>query len=77
MVPSGDGETGGMCHNIILGAQVARDMIEAVEQEDVVPKWAEESRRRWENSQFFKLWPGEQKPGRDPHQAFKNRGWEP
>ena len=72
-----DGETCGMCHNIILGAQVAREMIEAGEYKDVVSKWATESRRRWENSKFCKLWQEERKAGRDPHQAFKDRGWEP
>ena len=72
-----DGETCGLCHNIILGAQVAREMIEAGEYEDVVGKWAAESRRRWEQSKFFKLWQKEQKAGRDPRQAFKDRGWEP
>ena len=72
-----DGETCGMCHNMILGAQVAREMIEAGEYEDVVSKWAAETRRRWESSKFFKLWQKEQKAGRDPHQAFKDRGWEP
>ena len=72
-----DGETCGMCHNIILGAQVAREMIEAGEYEDVVGNWVEETRRRWEESKFFKLWQKEQKAGRDPHQAFKDRGWEP
>src|SRR5215469_15980587 len=72
-----DGETCGMCHNMILGAQVAREMIEAGEYEDVVSKWAEETRRRWENSKFFKLWQQEQKDGRDPHKAFEERGWEP
>ena len=40
-----DGETCGMCHNTILGAQVARDMIETGEYEDVVSKWAAETRR--------------------------------
>src|SRR6266481_3807564 len=64
-----DGETCGMCHNLILGAQVAREMIEAGEYEDVVSKWATEARRRWENSKFFKLWQEEQEAGRDPHQA--------
>src|SRR5438093_8597373 len=49
-----DGETCGMCHNIILGAQVAREMIEAGEYEDVVRKWAAEARRRWEDGKFFK-----------------------
>jgi hypothetical protein len=72
-----DGETCGMCHNIILGAQVAREMLAAGEYEDVVSKWADESRRRWEDSKFFKLWQAEQQAGRDPHQAFKDRGWEP
>ncbi len=72
-----DGETCGLCHNLRLGAQVAREMLEAGEYEDVVSKWAAESRRRWEQSKFFKLWQKEQKAGRDPHQAFKDRGWEP
>ena len=72
-----DGETCGMCHNMILGAQVAREMIEAGEYENVVSKWAAEARRRWENSKFVKLWQEEVKAGRDPHQAFKDRGWEP
>ena len=72
-----DGETCGMCHNILLGAQIAREMIEAGEYEDVVSKWAAEARRRWEQSKFFKLWQEEQKAGRDPHKAFEERGWEP
>jgi hypothetical protein len=72
-----DGELCGMCHNIILGAQIAREMIDAGEYEDVVSKWAAESKRQWEKSKFFKLWQEEQKAGRDPHEAFKDRGWEP
>jgi hypothetical protein len=72
-----DGETCGMCHNIILGAEVAREMIEAGEYEDVVSKWAKESRRRWESSKFVKLWQEEKDAGRDPHKAFEERGWEP
>jgi hypothetical protein len=72
-----DGETCGLCHNIVLGAEVAREMIEAGEYEDVVSKWAAETKRRWENSKFFKLWQKEQNAGRDPHKAFKDRGWEP
>jgi hypothetical protein len=72
-----DGETCGMCHNIILGAEVAREMVDAGEYEDVVSRWAAETQRRWRNSKFFQLWQEEQKAGRDPHQAFKDRGWEP
>src|ERR1700716_392357 len=58
-----DGETCGMCHSMILGAQVAREMIEAGEYDDVVGKWAAENKRRWEKSKFFKLWQEEQKAG--------------
>lgn len=72
-----DGEQCGMCCNIILGAEVAREMLEAGEYEDVVRKWAAETQRRWRKSKFFKLWQREQKAGRDPHEAFKERGWEP
>ena len=72
-----DGTTGGQCHYAILGAEVAREMIEAGEYEDVVSKWAAEHKRRWEQSKFFKLWEEEKKAGRDPRPAFKERGWEP
>jgi hypothetical protein len=72
-----DGETCGLCHNMILGAQIAREMIDAGEYEDVVSKWAAEARRRWQKSKFFKLWQEETKAGRDPRKAFENRGWEP
>jgi hypothetical protein len=72
-----DGGTCGRCHYQILGAEVAREMIEAGEYEDVVGRWAAKTRRRWEASKFFKLWRQEQRAGRDPHRAFKDRGWEP
>jgi hypothetical protein len=72
-----DGQMCGQCHSMIVGAQVAREMIEAGEYEDVVSKWATEARRRWEKSKFFKLWQAEKMAGRDPRKAFKKRGWEP
>ena len=72
-----DGKACGQCHYTILGAEVAREMIEAGEYEDVVRKLAAEHKRRWEKSKFFKLWEKEKKAGRDPRQAFKERGWEP
>src|SRR5258707_3332021 len=58
-----DGETCGMCCTMIIGAQLAREMLEAGEYEDVVSKWAEESRRRWEDTKFFKLWQEETAAG--------------
>jgi hypothetical protein len=72
-----DGTTCGQCHYQILGAEVAREMIEAGEYEDVVSKWAAEHERRWEKSKFFKLWEREKKAGRDPRKVFQERGWEP
>lgn len=72
-----DGKTCGQCHYTILGAEVAREMIEAGEYEDVVSKWAAEHKRRWEKSKFFKLWQKEKKAVRDPRKAFEEHGWEP
>lgn len=66
-----------MCYNIILASQIAREMIEAGEREDVVSKWAAELERCWRQSTFFKLWQEERAAGRDPHMAFEERGWEP
>src|ERR1700730_17794911 len=48
-----DGTTCGQCHYTILGAEVAREMIEAGEYEDVVSKWSAATKRRWDKSQFF------------------------
>src|SRR5258708_1703291 len=72
-----DPEKCGMCWQRQIGAQVAREMIEAGEYEDVASKWAEEMERRWRKSKFFKLWQKEKKAGRDPRKAFEERGWEP
>src|SRR2546430_8127849 len=72
-----DGKTCGQCHYMILGAEVAREMIEAGEYEDVVSKWAAEHKRRGGKSKFVKLWGKEKKGGRDPRKAFKDRGWGP
>src|SRR2546430_9510412 len=69
-----DGETCGMCHNLILGAQVAREMIEAGEYEDVVSKWAKEGPRRWGDSKVFKLWQEEPEAGPCPHPALQDPG---
>jgi hypothetical protein len=72
-----DGESCGQCCNMILGAEVAREMIEAGEYEGVVGKWAAEARRRWQASKFYTLWHEESEAGRDPRKAFEERGWEP
>src|SRR5438128_10817128 len=59
-----DGTTCGQCHYQILGARGAREMIEAGEYEDVVRKWAEENKRRWEKSKSVKRREKETKAGR-------------
>src|SRR3981081_1657425 len=65
-----DGETCGQCHYAILGAEVAREMIEAGVYEDVVRRGSAETKRRWEKSKIVKLWEKEKKAGRDPKKAF-------
>src|SRR2546430_10047651 len=45
-----DGKTCGQCQYTILGAEVAREMIEAGEYEDVMSEWAAEHQRRWGES---------------------------
>ena len=72
-----NGTTCGQCHYQILCAEVAREMIEAGEYEDVAAKWAAEHKRRWEKSKFFMLCEKEKRAGRDPRKAFEERGWEP
>ena len=72
-----DSETCGMCCKMRIDAQVAREMIDAGEWEDVVGKWADESQRRWQESKFFKLWQECRAAGVDPHEEFAKRGWEP
>ena len=71
------GETCGICHQIILGAEIAREMIEAGVYEDVMQTWSAEAERRWMDSKFYKVWTEESKAGRDPRKAFEERGWEP
>src|SRR5439155_23221448 len=64
-----DGKTCGQCHYTILSAEVAREMIEAGQYEDVVSEWAAEHKRRGEKSELFQLWEKEKMAGREPHKA--------
>lgn len=75
-----DAETCGICHQRILGAQVARELLQAgsiAGAPDAIERWSVEATRRWQDSKFFRLWQEELAAGRDPHEAFKARGWEP
>lgn len=66
----------GCCAMNIIMAQTARDMLANGEIEDGIRKWSDESRRRWEESKYYKLYQEEKAAGRDPHKAFEERGWE-
>jgi hypothetical protein len=50
-----DAETCAQCQFTIVGAQVAREMLEAGENQDVASIWAAETWRRWQSSKFFTL----------------------
>ncbi len=71
----GDPERDGMTCRMLIDAQVAQEMLEAGEYEDVRNKWVAETWRRWQASKFFKLWQEERAAGRDPEKAFEERGW--
>ena len=47
------GTTCGLCHNMILGAEVSREMIEETVYEDVASKWATETKRQLAEKQVF------------------------
>jgi len=72
-----DIETCGMCYHAFLWSEVAREMVEKGDFENGISRWSDETRRRWEQTKFFKLWQEESAAGRDPHKAFENKGWEP
>lgn len=70
-----DPEVCGICYKNKLLADIAREMIAA--QRYNIHEFCEEEQRRWRESKFYKLWQEEVAAGRDPHKAFKDRGWEP
>lgn len=76
-----DIEECGICYYNRLCANVARDMISAIEKgekdadKDIVKRWETELHKRWEESKYFKLYEEERKAKRDPKKAFEERGW--
>lgn len=66
----------GQCYYNYINAQVARDMILSGDTGNgAINRWEEETRRRWQNGKYFKLYVEEINAGRDPHKAFEDRGW--
>ena len=66
----------GQCAMQVIHAETARDLLAEGEILDGIAKWAAESRRRWEESKYFKLYQKEKAAGRNPKKAFEKRGWE-
>jgi hypothetical protein len=64
----------GHCGMLIFMAQTARDLL--AEKKYSLAFWNEEARRRWQDSKYFKLYQEEKAAGRDPNEAFNERGWE-
>lgn len=69
----------GHCHHQLLDAEVAREILAAHPEgpiEGGLGMWADQVKIKWEESKYYKLWQEEKTAGRDPHDAFKERGWE-
>jgi hypothetical protein len=66
----------GLCAQLIIHAQTARDLLAEGEILDGIAKWTAESTRRWRQSKYFLLYQAEVAAGRDPRKAFEERGWE-
>lgn len=64
----------GLCENQRIMAQTARDLLAS--NEISVQKWSEESKRRWQDTKYFKFYHECLQNGVDPHTAFEERGWE-
>jgi hypothetical protein len=69
--------TCGCCGMNICMAETARQMIAAGDTgPGAISRWADLNRKNWEAGKYFQLYQSEQQAGRDPHQAFTDRGWE-
>ena len=72
-----DPETCGTCaHRQIFGI-VAGEMLREIEVgEPDLAEWSDRVEARWKDTKFVKLWTDELAAGRDPREAFAQRGWE-
>lgn len=63
----------GQCFHQFLMAEVARELLE----NDFysINAWSEETKRRWEEGKFFKLWQEAIIQGLEPHDVFGDKGW--
>lgn len=70
-----DTEACGQCFHQFLMAEVARELLE--NEFYSMNAWSEETKRRWEEGKFFKLWQEADAQGLNPHDVFAEKGWEP
>lgn len=66
----------GHCGMQIVMAEAARELLADGEILDGIAKWSRLTKIRWEETKYFKLYQSEKAAGRDPRQAFEERGWE-
>ena len=73
----------GHCSRMKVDADVAKEILASypkdadIPMEEATGKWCDLATKKWQEGKYFKLWQEEKAAGRDPHQAFKDRGWEP
>jgi hypothetical protein len=65
----------GQCEHQRIMGQVARDLL--AEGNHSIAAWDKEAKRRWQETKYFKLWQQAKKDGKDPHEVFAEKGWEP
>jgi hypothetical protein len=65
----------GMCEHQRIMAQVARDLL--ADENLSINEWSIETKKRWSQTKYYKLWQEAVKNGNDPYVVFEDNGWEP
>jgi hypothetical protein len=64
----------GHCAHQVIMAQVARELLERGD--GTIEEWSIEAKKRWQEGKYFKLYQEEIAAGRNPEEAFNEKGWE-
>lgn len=66
----------GLCHHQKCMAKAAFEIIESGDFSNAIERWTELTKKLWEKSKYFKLYQKELAAGRNPADAFQEKGWE-
>lgn len=66
----------GHCATQIAMAAAARELLEKNDVFDGMEKWTELWKEKWQATKYYKLYQQEKEAGRNPQDAFDERGWE-